>query len=200
MAPINVTGGPGRARRADLTVVPDSSTSEPTSSERLGQQTLEALHDLYAGPLYAFALRLSGDPQRAEEAVQDALLRAWQHPDAVDGSSGSARAWLYTVVRNRVSDSWRHDAARPPSAGPAGLESVGVSDHVERAVEAWGVADAMSRLSESHRQVVHCSFYLGLSVDETALALRIPAGTVKSRTYYALRALRAAFEEMGYVR
>lgn len=148
----------------------------------------------------AFALRLSGDRQRAEEAVQDALLRAWQHPGAVDGSSGSARAWLYTVVRNRVSDAWRHDAARPRLAGSADLATVGVSDHVERTVEAWGVAEAMSKLSESHRQILHCSFYLGLSVDETATALRIPAGTVKSRTYYALRAMRAALEEMGYVR
>ena len=166
---------------------------------QLTEQVLRELHDLYAGPLLAFAIRLSGDRQRAEEAVQDALLRAWQHPEAVDGSRGSERAWLYTVVRNRLTDSWRRDAARPRTASPELLDSMGGTDEVDRAIEAWGVSDAMSKLSDHHREILHYSFYLGLSVEETSSHLQIPSGTVKSRTYYALRALRAALEEMGYV-
>ena len=192
-----ISGGP---RRGDLTVAAGGGGDEVAmSTEQLTPQVLRELHDLYAGPLLAFALRLSGDRQRAEEAVQDALLRAWQHPEAVDGSRGSARAWLYTVVRNRLTDSWRRDAARPRTSSPEILDSIGVPDEIERAVEAWGVGDAMRKLSDSHREILHYSYYLGLSVEETSSLLQVPAGTVKSRTYYALRALRAVLEEMGYV-
>ena len=188
-----------RFRRRNHTVVAGGFVEHGASSEFLATQVLCELHDTYAGPLLAFALRLSGDQQRAEEAVQDALLRAWQHPEAVDGSRGSARAWLYTVVRNRLTDGWRRDAARPRTASLEFLESASAPDEVERAVEAWGMRDAMGELTESHREILYYSYYLGLSVDETSSLLQIPTGTVKSRTYYALRALRVVLEEMGYM-
>lgn len=161
---------------------------------------LSELHARFAGPLFLFALRLSGDRGRSEEVVQDALLRAWQHPEAVDGSRGPASGWLFTVVRNLLKDSWRRDAARPRASNQETLDTLSVPDDVERAVEAWAVADAMGRLTPEHRVVLQQAFYLGHSVEETASTLRIPAGTVKSRTYYAMRALRATLEEMGYVR
>ena len=175
---------------------PPAGCAAPPLAERL----LAALHDEYAGALFAFALRMSGDRERAEEAVAEALLRAWQHPEAVDGSRGSARAWLFTVVRNYLTDSWRRDASRPRTSGPESLSGIPGPDEVERAVETWALADAMALLSNEHRQVLYYTSYLGHSVDETAAKLGIPAGTVKSRTYYALRALRSILEEMGYVR
>jgi RNA polymerase sigma-70 factor (ECF subfamily) len=166
----------------------------------LAERLLVALHDEYAGVLFAFALRLSGDRNRAEEAVAEALVRAWQHPEAVDGSRGAARAWLFTVVRNYLTDSWRRDAARPRTSSPENLGDIAGPDEVDRAVETWALADAMALLSIEHRQVLYYSSYLGHSVEETAVELGIPAGTVKSRTYYALRALRSVLAEMGYVR
>ncbi len=169
------------------------------NTDQVTDELLTALHDAYAGALFAFALRLCNDRQRAEEAVQDALLRAWQHPEAVDGSRGSARAWLFTVVRNRLTDGWRRDGARPMATSGDELANVAAPDDIERAVEAWGIGEAVARLSEHHRVVLYHAYYLGQSVDETAAALHVPPGTVKSRTYYALRALRATLEEMGYV-
>lgn len=166
----------------------------------LAERLLVALHDEYADALFAFAFRLSGDRQRSEEAVAEALLRAWQHPEAVDCGKGQARAWLFTVVRNYLTDSWRRDAARPRSAGPEQLGGIAGPDEAERAVETWALADAMALLSNEHRQILYYSSYLGHSVEETAARLGIPAGTVKSRTYYALRALRSILEEMGYAR
>ena len=175
---------------------PPAGGGAPTLAERL----LVALHDEYAGALFSFALRLSGDRERAQEAVAEALLRAWQHPEAVDGSRGPARAWLFTVVRNYLADRWRRDASRPRTAGPEPLGGIAGPDEVERVVETWALADAVALLSNEHRQVLYYASYLGCSVDETAAKLGIPAGTVKSRTYYALRALRSILEEMGYVR
>ena len=198
MRPRNGVGDPARGRRTLRAL--DVDVAGTATKSKKNDEVLRALHDLYAGELFSFALRLSGDRQRAEEAVQDALLRAWQHPESVDGSRGSARAWLFTVVRNCLNDSWRQDAARPRISSPEGLDTIGSPDEVERAVEAWGVAEAVQKLTVAHREILYYSYFLGLSVDETSVVLHVPNGTVKSRTYYALRALRATLEEMGYVR
>jgi len=162
-------------------------------------ELLRALHAEHGDALFAHALRLTGgDRQRAEDLVQETLLRAWQHPEALDPARGSVRAWLFTTARNLAIDAWRRRSARvgevitdmPPEL------STGV-DETERAVESWVVAEALSRLSASHREVLVETYYQGRSVAEAAEKLGVPAGTIKSRTYYALRSLKLALEELG---
>jgi RNA polymerase sigma-70 factor (ECF subfamily) len=162
-------------------------------------ELLRALQDEHGEALYAHAVRLSGgDRQRAEDLVQETLLRAWRHPESLDPGRGTVRSWLFTTARNLAIDAWRRRSVRvgevvtdmipepPPSA-----------DEAERAVEAWTVAEALGRLSETHREVLIECFYEGRSVAETAARLGVPPGTVKSRTHYALRSLRMALDEMG---
>ncbi|MGC8499029.1 MAG: sigma-70 family RNA polymerase sigma factor [Acidimicrobiales bacterium] len=163
--------------------------------------TEEAVGDLvdeWGASLYAYALRHCGSRERAEEIVQDTLVKAWQHPDLLAQPREAQRAWLYTVVRHAATDAWRRDAARPHVVGsPSG--NVAAPEDLDRAIETWVLRDAVARLSDEHRRVLHHAFYLGHSVAQTATALRVAPGTVKSRTYYALRALRVILEEMGYV-
>ena len=163
-----------------------------------GDEVVEALYDEWAAPLFAYARRRGASRERAEEVVQDALVRAWRHPEILEESREARRAWLYTVVRNAITDAWRRDGARPAVVS-SDVEDVANDGGLERAVESWTLRDAVARLSEDHRRVLHHAFYLGHSVDQTAAALRVAPGTVKSRTYYALRALRVILEEMGYV-
>jgi RNA polymerase sigma-70 factor (ECF subfamily) len=159
---------------------------------------VRALYEQHARPLLSFALRLTnGDWQRAEDIVQETLLRAWRHPEAFARSTDAVRPWLFTVARNIAVDGFRARKARPPEAGPDGLDVIAVDDDVERALEAWQVTDALASLSVDHRRVLLETFYRGRSVAEAAVALGVPPGTVKSRTYYALRALRLILEEQG---
>src|SRR2546430_7616567 len=88
---------------------------------------MRALHDEHAAALWTYALRLAGgDVGRAQDAVQEALLRAWRHPEVLDPTRGSARGWLLRTVRNVLIDEWRSRAGRagggcrgvPPRAGP----------------------------------------------------------------------------------
>jgi RNA polymerase sigma-70 factor, ECF subfamily len=137
----------------------------------------------------------AGDRQRAEDVVQEVLLRAWQHPEAV--SSQPARPWLFTVARNLVIDGQRAKRARPQEVGEAGLALRPAADDVDRALESWAVADALTALRPDHRRVLFETYYRGSSVAEAAAELNIPAGTVKSRTFYALKALKLALEERG---
>jgi len=160
---------------------------------------LRALHEEHGDALFAHALRLTnGDRQRAEDLVQETLLRAWQHPNALDPTRGSVRAWLFTTARNLAIDAWRRRSARVGEVSTDVLPEVAeVSDEADRAVESWLVAEALSRLSRPHREVLVECFYQGRSVAEAAVQLGVPPGTVKSRTHYALRSLKIVLEELG---
>ena len=159
---------------------------------------LRALYEQHAGPLFAYALRLTaGDRGRAEDIVQETLLRAWRHPQALDPDRGPVRSWLFTVARNVAVDAHRARRARPPEVGDDALAVVPAVDEIEQALDRWLIADAMATLSAEHRAVLVETYYRGRSVAEAATTLGVPAGTVKSRTFYALRALRLALEERG---
>ena len=71
------------------------------------------------------------------------------------------------------------------------------ADQVDAMLDEWIVAEALDRLTPEHRAVIVECYYRGRTTNEAAEALHIPAGTVKSRTHYALRALRLAMQEMG---
>jgi RNA polymerase sigma-70 factor (ECF subfamily) len=159
----------------------------------------EFMRLLYAGyyrPLSAYVSRLvQGDGRAAEDIVQETLLRAWRHADALEPDS--AGPWLYTVAHNlAVSQYYRrpqHRAEVPMH--DASLPVVG--DEVDRVLDGWVVTEALRALSVDHRAVLVQMYYRRRSVADAARILDVPAGTVKSRCFYALKALRQALEERG---
>lgn len=173
------------------------------AEDRSGETTasIEALHDAFSGPLYVYALRRLGDREEAAEVVQDTLVRAWQNADRFDPARGSLATWLFAIARNLTTDRHRRAAVRPRSAMRSIAETDGplTQADVDEALERWHLADALSRLSPEHRDVIVSVHYRGLSVVEAADRLGVPPGTIKSRLYYGLRALRLHLEEMGVV-
>jgi RNA polymerase sigma-70 factor, ECF subfamily len=147
----------------------------------------------------AIALRLTGDRARAEDVVQETLLRAWQHPEIADDSERSPRAWLFTVARNMIIDERRSSRFRNEMstlAGRGAPERAG-PDEVNSALDRLLIGDALAQLSPQHRAVVWRSYYLGWTTAQIADDLQIAEGTVKSRLHYALRALRHTLQEIG---
>jgi len=162
---------------------------------------VEALVAAHGGALRSFAFRLAGNPQRADDIVQETLLRAWRHPEALDGSRGSPRAWLFTVARRIAADQWRREVNRRTTEAKAAAEGSRVSglpDQWDRMVDESIVLAALDELTEAHREILIQTVWLGRSVAEAAEQVGIPVGTVKSRSYYALRALRHSLDEMGF--
>jgi len=159
-------------------------------------EALRALHRAHAAPLWAYVVRLTGDRARAEDVVQETMLRAWRRGIA-DGDS--ARAWLFTVARHLVIDDVRSARARHEATTDRPPEG-SVGDQVDALFESLLVADALRALSPDHRAVVLRAYYGRLTVAEIATELAIPAGTVKSRLHYGLRALRLALQERGVTR
>ena len=160
------------------------------------EELVRALYCEHAGPLLRYALHLTGgDRQRAEDIVQETLLKAWLHPESI--AARPARPWLFAVARNLAVDAHRARQARPREVSETALGLMPVPDEADRALESWAVAEALWSLRPEHRAVLFQTYYRGCSVAEAAMALGVPEGTVKSRTFYALRALRLALEERG---
>jgi RNA polymerase sigma-70 factor (ECF subfamily) len=149
----------------------------------------------HSGELYGFAVRSLGDAGLAEEAVQETFVRAWRAGDRFDPKIGSLRTWLFAILRNVVIDLGRARAVRPGVAQEGIEPSV---EPLEEALLAWQVEEAMRRIGDDHRRVIVETYYRGRPYSEVAEELGVPEGTVKSRVYYGLRALRVALEEMGY--
>lgn len=158
-------------------------------------ELIRRLYDEHGAALYRFCVRFTQDQQRAEEVVQDTFLKAWRSLSQVDLTDRPVRPWLLTIARNTLTDVHRAQQSRPFLVGDEQIASVPAPDVIDRALENWRVADALGGLTAEHRVVLVHQHWLGHSVQETADALGIPPGTVKSRTYYALRALRLSLEE-----
>ncbi len=156
------------------------------------------LYRQYYSPLMAFVLRLTaGDRQQAEDVVQETMLRAWRQGGRLDQAAASLMPWLATVARRIVIDEQRRKDARPAETGQERLEKASVTDLTDDLLRRVIVTEALRALSPSHRQVLNETILSDRTVNEAADVLGIPVGTVKSRVYYALRAIRLVLAEQG---
>jgi RNA polymerase sigma factor (sigma-70 family) len=161
-------------------------------------QIVTELYRRYRGPLMAYVLRLTaGDRQQAEDVVQETMVRAWRQAGELDLGEPSLMPWLATVARRIVIDQSRRRRARPTETGDVVLENVPVADATEDLLRKVVVTEAMQELSPAHREVLNETILRDRTVNEAAEVLGIPVGTVKSRVYYALRALRLVLAERG---
>ena len=156
---------------------------------------LDELYRRYEGRLYGLGMRLLGDPGLAEELVQETFVRLWRKAGAFDPGRGTAGAFIITIARRIAIDLWRRPSSRPFVPEVAGGQAGG--DAVDQLLVGLTVRDALDALSPAHREVLELAYSGDLRQHEIAARLGIPLGTVKTRTYYALRALKLALEERG---
>jgi RNA polymerase sigma-70 factor (ECF subfamily) len=159
-----------------------------------GEVFVEELYARHRAALMRQTMRLAGgDRHLAEDLAQEAIVRAWQHRDAI--TPGSERSWLVVTARHLAVDSYRRRQVR--MAREARYSDLtlprGGDDVAGRVADAVTVAAALAALPPSRRTVVEHLYFAGRSTGEAASALGIARGTVKSRSHYALAALRAEF-------
>ncbi|WP_406211364.1 sigma-70 family RNA polymerase sigma factor [Kitasatospora sp. NBC_01560] len=167
----------------------------------LDPETLAEIHRLHGGYLIRALLRATGgDRGKAEDILQETLLRAWQHPEALAAGPEQSRPWLFTVARRIAIDHYRMAAARAREVlGEESEDRPLADDPYERVVVAEDVDRALRRLQDHHREVLVELHLNDRSVADTAARLGVPPGTVKSRNFYAIRALRPVLAaEQGY--
>ncbi|MEV1112595.1 sigma-70 family RNA polymerase sigma factor [Micromonospora sp. NPDC049751] len=168
----------------------DSAASGPSAAEALMRQIFEE----HRVPLLRFLTRLVlGQRELAEDLVQETFLRTWRNLDMLATDPQRIAPWLYTVARHVAIDAIRSRQSRPQEINLPDLNRVSSAEDVmDRVVSNHTVQVALKQISPEHRQVLIEMYYKGASIAEAAERLGIPEGTVKSRTYYAVRALHAA--------
>ena len=192
------------AVRATVVVPVTAAPAEPPFHEDYALADESALRRLYVehGPaLVNHLLRITrGDRHLAEDVVQETMLRAWRHPEAQGADGRWTRPWLFTVAQRIAIDRIRAGNTRPVEVSDEHIElHARAEDRLERLLDAREVRAAVVALPERFRNVLIEVYFRECSVAEAAVALNIPLGTVKSRTFYALRALQESLEHRGFL-
>jgi len=142
----------------------------------------DAFYRENAPRLKAFLRHATGNPQAAEDLMQETFTGIWQKPNGYLPELGSLRAYLYGIARKRAAQWWRtqrphDDVAIEPAA--AATETVSA------------ISDALDRLPPEQRSLLWLREVEGQSYGELAKILDVPIGTVRSRLFTAREALRA---------
>jgi RNA polymerase sigma factor (sigma-70 family) len=159
------------------------------------------LYDTYGGPAYALALRIVRDRDLAADVVQNTFLAVWSQATQFDSSRGQPSTWILTMTHHKAVDMVRREERRRADAIPEGLDQpdpgTGVEQQAWLSVAGEQVRAALARLPDPHREVIELAYFAGFTQSELAERLAVPIGTVKSRTFAALAALRETLAAMG---
>jgi RNA polymerase sigma-70 factor, ECF subfamily len=189
---------PLAARSARIQVVAEHELTDSELLLRVGHGdggAFETFYRRYARPVFGLALRRLGDRTRAEEAVQETFTSVWRSARTYKPERGPGAPWLYAVARNAIVDGAR-SRVDPLTADsrdePSGDD--GPPERAEQSWTSWRVHRALEELPETERVVLELAYWQGLSQSEIAGQLKIPLGTVKTRTRSGLHRLADLLE------
>lgn len=159
-------------------------------------EALGALYDRYGPLCYRLALRVTASAGLAEDAVQEAFLALWQR-GRYDHERGSLRSWLLALAHHKAVDAVRREAAigrREATEARRGATRSDPGDEPETAVlaglQAGAVRDALTELPPDQREALLLAYFAGHTQSEIATITGVPLGTVKTRTFAAMRKLQ----------
>jgi RNA polymerase sigma-70 factor (ECF subfamily) len=156
---------------------------------------MRAAYDAFGSELYRMAHRALNDGSLAEEAVQETFLRAWRAADRYDPKRGSLRSWMFVIARNVTIDLARARSARPQPTRTEVEHTQKVQDTTEESLRAWEMEEALRHIGPHHRHAIVETYYRDRPCAEVAAEAGVPVGTMRSRLYYGLKALRSVLEE-----
>jgi RNA polymerase sigma-70 factor (ECF subfamily) len=156
------------------------------------------LYDRYCRQSFSLAKRICVAQELAEEVVQEVFLALWREPSRFDSSRASFATWLMTLVHHRSVDAVRREGAQRRRATAAtdqvaerGETTVtAAEDDALAGIVGGKVREALGRLPEEQRRILSLAYFGGYTQCEVAALTGVPLGTVKSRTFAALRRLR----------
>lgn len=156
---------------------------------------MRELYQRYAGSIYRLGLQMLGNPGLAEEVVQQSFERLWRSADRFDPRRGTVGAYL-TVIGRSIA----YDIAKRPSSRPLlSLDESHVppqGDSVDQILDTLIMRQALDTLPAAQRDVLRLALD-GFSQSQIAQRIGVPLGTVKTRTFHGMKALRTVLSERG---
>ncbi len=181
---------------------PDAAASAFQLQQLLGgtarrdRAAFAALYAQVAAKLFGVSLRILGQRELAEEALQESFVAIWQRAGDYDPARGSAMGWLMTIVRRCAIDQLRRRAARPESrsAPEDALLTFAAPGRTDSSAELRALQRCLDELDPEPRQAVLLAYCYGLTREELAARLRVPLGTVKSWLRRSLERLQKCLD------
>lgn len=163
--------------------------------DRLKQKDADAMEELYAdysGSLYGQIVKLVPSQEVASELLQDVFVKIWQNIDSYDKSSGRPYTWMARIARNHTIDHLRSARAKRNHKTDELPDYVANSEHLSETpfIDGIGLRKVVGQLDENHRELIDFLYFREYTQSETAKALGIPLGTVKTRVRRAMQELR----------
>jgi len=150
-------------------------------------------YDQHGAALFGFAVNALRDRPLAEDCVQETFLRAWRARDTFDRDRASERTWLFSIARNVIIDAERARARRPRTVPDHDAPETAAAENDP--LERLAIVEGLAKLSDDHRNVIVDIHVQGRSYQEVSTTSGIPIATLRTRAYYALRALRRHLDE-----
>jgi len=169
--------------------MPETETLQ--SVDQTDEQRFIQIVRTHRAALLAYTNRLvGGDSARAEDVVQETFFRAWHRIDRLTPEHGSVNGWLRRVAYNIAVDGHRMRQVRPAEVELEHPDVATCDDQADQVLMTMVVDQLLGTIWPEHRAVLVEVYLHDRTAVQAAEVLGIPVGTVKSRLYYALRALR----------
>ena len=157
-------------------------------------RALEELYANHGGSCLALARSILLDPHHAEDAVQEAFLDLWRHPERFDSQQSSARSWLLLLTHHKAVDRVRSEQRRKTSVLAPGDDAYederpGPEAQAITALAGDRTRDALAALPAAKREALVLAYWGGYTQQEISTLTSTPIGTVKSRMYAAMKDL-----------
>ncbi len=161
------------------------------------EEPMRELYRRYAKNLYRFGCHMLGDEGLAEEVVQDTFQRLWRSAGRYDAGRGSVGAFLFVIARSAAADIRKRPSSRQ-LLPVDDFQLPPLPDSTDQILDGLVVREALDKLPSPHAKVLRLALEEGLTQTEIAEHLGLAVGTVKSRTFNGLRALRTALGQGGF--
>jgi RNA polymerase sigma factor (sigma-70 family) len=193
------SGAPLSVEADDASLVAVMDRGQPDASD-----TLAVLYERHGRACYRLARQITGNAVLAEDAVQEAFVGLWRSPGAYQQQRGSVRTWLLTMTHHKAVDLIRREAAEQRRQGAEARQAaVRPTSGADPATILWDevrgaeVRAALRELPEPQRQAVALAYFGGYTQSQIAELTGVPLGTVKTRTFAAMRRLRGRLASLA---
>jgi len=187
-----------QTREADPAVAEEEAALVARIAQGDVQEPLVEFHRRYGQRLYRFGYQYLRDEGLADELVQETFVRLWRTAGRFDAGKASVGTYLFVLARSAAADLYKRPSSRP-LVSDADIPELAIPDSVDQIIDSLVVREALDSLPSAQAEVIRLTLEEGLTQTQVAQRLNLPLGTVKTRTFFGMRALRAVLIKRGVV-